>query len=125
MNGCNSLLGRAAIALLACAMALGDTPATRSEPALEKTCPKCHARFPNSDRFCPVDGVPLADASMSVGERTCPRCQRTYREPARFCAIDGAPLKAIGKLGSDSKAVGERQTATSAAVAGSVQVAAT
>ncbi len=63
-----------------------------SKPAA-KSCPTCKHTFTGDVHFCPVDGVPLADAEpVRTNARSCPRCKRRYDSSIRFCTDDGAPL---------------------------------
>jgi formylglycine-generating enzyme required for sulfatase activity len=73
-----------------------DAASPASLAAVAKVCPTCKHTFAATDRFCPIDGVPLADAPAKRDRaRVCPRCQRTYDSSARYCSADGAPLKTI------------------------------
>ncbi len=89
----------APVLVLGVAMARPQDAASPVAPAAAtaKVCPTCKHTFAATDRFCPIDGVPLADAPAKR-ERTqvCPRCQRTYDSYARFCSVDGAPLRMTG-----------------------------
>jgi len=61
--------------------------------AAGRVCPTCKHTFPAGDRFCPVDGVPLAESdAVRPDARVCPRCKRRFASSARFCSHDGAPL---------------------------------
>lgn len=69
----------------------------------ERRCPRCHRTFPSSIVVCPVDSVPLEDASSHRGEESlssperldrmsCTGCERRYAVDAEYCYHDGIPL---------------------------------
>ena len=76
------------------------TPATAPHPAppyryLMRTCPRCHASYNDTVKFCPNDGSPLGEVAKQFAEhpRVCPTCGANY-PGGRFCPHDGALLEA-------------------------------
>ena len=69
------------------------TVASDEKMPAAKFCPTCKHFFPPADRFCRVDGVPLADAEPPrPNARVCPRCKQSFESTAKYCPRDGAPL---------------------------------
>jgi hypothetical protein len=65
-----------------------------------KSCPKCHATYADTVKFCPGDGSalelrigPVPDPRPAKSHR-CPACGTSYAA-GRFCITDGALLEPV------------------------------
>jgi hypothetical protein len=88
----------------------GDVSPAESQPAA-RFCPTCKHHFPATERFCRVDGVPLADAEAKRdAAKSCPRCKESFDSWTKFCPHDGAPL--VDSLSTSKPTAGNRPVTT-------------